>query len=157
MSLFVGVLPIETVLRVWDAFLYEGPRALYRYALAIFKLGESEIRKYRPGDGELFMLVQNLPRTCIDPNILHDFAFVKKGFGSLGQNVIDQKRMFWREQNKTIAHQNSVRSARQNQQGLTVPDQHQKQDGDDTDGESVRRTMGGLRRKASRRFRRIRS
>ena len=155
MSLFVGVLPIETVLRVWDAFLYEGPRALYRYALAIFKLGESEIRKYRPGDGELFMLVQNLPRTCIDPNILHDFAFVKKGFGSLSQSVIDQKRLFWREQNKTIAHQNSVKSARQNNQGLAVP--KEKQDGDETDAESVRRTMGGLRRKASRRFRRMRS
>ncbi|KAF9697030.1 hypothetical protein EKO04_005080 [Ascochyta lentis] len=157
MSLFVGVLPIETVLRVWDAFLYEGPRALYRYALAIFKLGESEIRKYRPGDGELFMLVQNLPRTCIDPNILHDFAFVKKGFGSLSQSVIDQKRMFWREQNKTIAHQNSVKSARQNNQTLGVPAHVQKQEGDETDGESVRRTMGGLRRKASRRFRRMRS
>jgi hypothetical protein len=158
MSLFVGVLPIETVLRVWDAFLYEGPRALYRYALAIFKLGEPEIRKYRPGDGELFMLVQNLPRTCIDPNVLHDFAFVKKGFGSLSQGVIDQKRLFWREQNKTIAHQNSVKSARQNQnqdQSLGVPTQ--KQDGEDTDAESVRRTMGGLRRKASRRFRRMRS
>ncbi|KAF2632463.1 hypothetical protein BU25DRAFT_406989 [Macroventuria anomochaeta] len=155
MSLFVGVLPIETVLRIWDAFLYEGPRALYRYALAIFKLGEPEIRKYRPGDGELFMLVQNLPRTCIDPNILHDFAFVKKGFGSLSQGVIDQKRLFWREQNKTIAHQNSVKSARQNQQGLAVPSQ--KQEGDETDGESVRRTMGGLRRKASRRFKRMRS
>lgn len=157
MSLFVGVLPIETVLRVWDAFLYEGPRALYRYALAVFKLGESEIRKYRPGDGELFMLVQNLPRTCIDPNILHDFAFVKKGFGSLSQSVIDQKRLFWREQNKTIAHQNSVKSARQNNQSLGVPSPGQKQDGDETDGESIRRTMGGLRRKASRRFRRMRS
>ncbi|KAJ4986053.1 TBC domain-containing protein [Stagonosporopsis vannaccii] len=155
MSLFVGVLPIETVLRIWDAFLYEGPRALYRYALAIFKLGEPEIRKYRPGDGELFMLVQNLPRTCIDPNILHDFAFVRKGFGSLSQAVIDQKRLFWREQNRTIAHQNSVKSARQNQHGLAVPTQ--KLDGDETDGESVRRAMGGLRRKASRRFRRMRS
>lgn len=154
MSLFVGVLPIETVLRVWDAFLYEGPRALYRYALAIFKLGEPEIRKYHPGDGELFMLVQNLPRTCIDPNILHDFAFVRKGFGSLSQTVIDQKRMFWREQNKTIAHQNSVRSARQNQQDLGAP---QGRDADETDGESVRRAMGGLRRRASRRFRRMRS
>ncbi|KAH6616661.1 rab-GTPase-TBC domain-containing protein, partial [Boeremia exigua] len=153
MSLFVGVLPIETVLRIWDAFLYEGPRALYRYALAIFKLGEPEIKKYRPGDGELFMLVQNLPRTCIDPNILHDFAFVKKGFGSLSQAVIDQKRLFWREQNKTIAHQNSVKSARQNQQGHASPTQ--RFDGDETDGESVRRAMGGLRRKASRRFRRM--
>lgn len=155
MSLFVGVLPIETVLRIWDAFLYEGPRALYRYALAIFKLGEPEIRKYHPGDGELFMLVQNLPRTCIDPNILHDFAFVRKGFGSLSQAVIDQKRTFWREQNKTIAHQNSVKSARQNQHGLTTPTH--KEPGDDTDGESVRRAMGGLRRRASRRFRRMRS
>lgn len=155
MSLFVGVLPIETVLRIWDAFLMEGPRALYRYALAIFKLGEPEIKKYRPGDGELFMLVQNLPRTCIDPNVLHDYAFVRKGFGSLDQRVIDQKRMFWREQNKTVAHQNSVKSARQNQQGLQVPTQ--RQEGDETDGDSVRRTMGGLRRRASRKFRRMRS
>ncbi|KAJ4412265.1 hypothetical protein N0V91_000734 [Didymella pomorum] len=155
MSLFVGVLPIETVLRIWDAFLMEGPRALYRYALAIFKLGEPEIKKYRPGDGELFMLVQNLPRTCIDPNVLHDYAFVRKGFGSLDQRVIDQKRMFWREQNKTVAHQNSVKSARQNQQGLQVPTQ--RQEVDETDGESVRRAMGGLRRRASRKFRRMRS
>jgi hypothetical protein len=98
MSLFVGVLPIEVVLRVWDAFLYEGPRALFRYALAIFKLGEPEIRRFHPGDGELFMTVQNLPRKCLDPNVLHDIAFVKRGFGSLTQDIIDQKRQFWQQQ-----------------------------------------------------------
>ncbi|KAF2280201.1 uncharacterized protein EI97DRAFT_429958 [Westerdykella ornata] len=98
MSLFVGVLPIEVVLRVWDAFLYEGPRALFRYALAIFKLGEPEIRKFHPGDGELFMTVQNLPRKCLDPNVLHDIAFVKRGFGSLTLDVIEQKRGFWEHQ-----------------------------------------------------------
>ncbi|KAF1842395.1 uncharacterized protein K460DRAFT_261581, partial [Cucurbitaria berberidis CBS 394.84] len=147
MSIFVGVLPIETVLRVWDAFLYEGPRALYRYALAIFKLGEPEIKKYRPGDGELFMAVQNLPRKCIDPNILHDLAFVKKGFGNLSQNVIDQKRLFWREQNK-MAHQVSVKGIR----GVPSP----PNDGEG-DGDSLRKAigMGGLRRKASRRFRKM--
>lgn len=149
MSIFVGVLPIETVLRVWDAFLYEGPRALYRYALAIFKLGEGEIRKYRPGDGELFMTVQNLPRMCLDPNILHDLAFVKKGFGNLSQNVIDQKRLFWREQNK-MTHQTSVKTIRGMQ--LVVP----KEEDEDTD--SLRKAMGmdNLRRKASRKFRRMR-
>lgn len=149
MSIFVGVLPIETVLRVWDAFLYEGPRALYRYALAIFKLGESEIRKYQPGDGELYMTVQNLPRRCIDPNILHDLAFVKKGFGNLSQNVIDQKRMFWRDQNK-MAHQISVKNSRNRQ---LTPSKEESEDGD-----SLRKAMGmnGLRRKASRRFRRMR-
>ncbi|KAL6706608.1 hypothetical protein ACN47E_005364 [Coniothyrium glycines] len=149
MSIFVGVLPIETVLRVWDAFLYEGPRALYRYALAIFKLGENEIRKFQPGDGELYMTVQNLPRRCLDPNILHDLAFVKKGFGNLSQNVIDQKRMFWRDQNK-MAHQTSVKNTATRTRTLGLP-----RDEDD-DGDSLRKAIGlnGLRRKASRRFRR---
>ncbi|KAH8732399.1 rab-GTPase-TBC domain-containing protein [Phaeosphaeriaceae sp. PMI808] len=148
MSIFVGVLPIETVLRVWDAFLYEGPRALYRYALAIFKLSEPDIRKYRPIDPEIFMIVQNLPRTCLDPNILHDLAFVKKGFGNLSQNVIDQKRMFWREQN-LISHQTSVRSNRGNQLAPPTKDE-------ETDNDSVKRSMNGLRRKASRKFRKMR-
>jgi hypothetical protein len=148
MSIFVGVLPIETVLRVWDTFLYEGPRALYRYGLAIFKLSEPEIRKYRPIDPEIFMIVQNLPRKCIDPNILHDLAFVKKGFGNLTQGVIDQKRMFWREQNQ-IAHQKSTRSTRRAQ---TTP--HPKED--ETDNDSLKKSMHGLRRKASRQLRRMR-
>ncbi|EOA82735.1 hypothetical protein ACJQWK_04283 [Exserohilum turcicum] len=151
MSIFVGVLPIETVLRVWDAFLYEGPRALYRYALAIFKLGEPEIRKYRPGDGEIFMAVQTLPRRCLDPNILHDLAFVKKGFGNLSQQVIDQKRMFWREQT-LIAHQNSVKNSNGRRQ---LP--AQVEDDDDGDRDSLRKAMGmnGLRRRASRKFRKM--
>jgi hypothetical protein len=148
MSIFVGVLPIETVLRVWDTFLYEGPRALYRYALAIFKLSEPEIRKYRPSDPEIFMIVQNQPRTCLDPNILYELAFVKKGFGNLSQGVIDQKRLFWREQN-LIAHQTSVRSTRGNRVASSSKD-------DETDNDSTKRSMNGLRRKASRRFRKMR-
>jgi hypothetical protein len=147
MSIFVGVLPIETVLRVWDAFLYEGPRALYRYALAIFKLGEGEIRKYRPGDGELFMAVQNLPRRCLNPNVLHDLAFVKKGFGSLTQNVIDQKRLFWREQTDR-----AKRSASHKQRpgilavkGVSVSENDANRGGNNNMG-------GNMKRKASRRF-----
>jgi len=145
MSIFVGVLPIETVLRVWDAFLYEGPRALYRYALAIFKLGESEIRKYRPGDGEVFMTVQNLPRRCLNPNILHDIAFVKKGFGSLTQNVIDQKRSFWRDQSDRAARSTSQKSRPGNKLPVTKAD---SAIGDD----ESKRGLQGLRRKASKRF-----
>ncbi|RMZ71580.1 GTPase-activating GYP3 [Pyrenophora seminiperda CCB06] len=152
MSIFVGVLPIETVLRVWDAFLYEGPRALYRYALAIFKLGEPEIRKYRPGDGEIFMVVQTLPRQCLDPNILHDLAFVKKGFGNMSQTVIDQKRMFWREQNM-IAHQTSVKK---NTTGRNLQSAAQSPEDEDGDRDSLRKAIGhGLRRRASRKFRKM--
>ena len=150
MSIFVGVLPIETVLRVWDSFLYEGPRALYRYALAIFKLSEPEIRKYRPIDPEIFMIVQNQPRTCLDPNILHELAFVKKGFGNLSQSVIDQKRLFWRDQNR-IAHQTSVRSSRGN--NLL----HTSTEGPENDGTKRALNGLGLRRRASRKFRRMRT
>lgn len=141
MSVFIGVLPVETVLRVWDAFLYEGPRALYRYALAIFKLGEGEIRKYRPGDGELFMTVQNLPRRCLDPNTLHDLAFVKKGFGSLTQNVIDQKRQFWRDQNERTASQRR-----------RPQPQHPAEAVDTAGGDEEKKSLVGLRRRASKRF-----
>jgi hypothetical protein len=142
MSLFVGVLPIEVVLRVWDAFLYEGPRALFRYALGIFKLGEPEIKRFHPGDGELFMAVQNLPRKCLDPNVLHDIAFVKKGFGSLTQNVIDQKRMFWQQQ---IARERSTKkppAVPQKNNMLAV----------EAEVPEEKKGMSGLRRKASRRF-----
>jgi hypothetical protein len=154
MSLFVGVLPIEVVLRVWDAFLYEGPRALFRYALAIFKLGEPEIKKFAPGDGELFMTVQNLPRQCLDPNILHDLAFVKKGFGSLSQNVIDQKMMYWQQE---MARQRSGRKPAAHQTpkpGLMAV----KTEGTGSSpGDEEKKRGGGLRRKASRRlFRRDR-
>ena len=37
MSLFVGTLPIESVLRVWDCLFFEGSKTLFRIALAIFK------------------------------------------------------------------------------------------------------------------------
>ncbi|KAI2477257.1 tbc domain-containing protein [Pyrenophora tritici-repentis] len=151
MMLIKDYLP-KTVLRVWDAFLYEGPRALYRYALAIFKLGEPEIRKYRPGDGEIFMVVQTLPRQCLDPNILHDLAFVKKGFGNMSQNVIDQKRMFWREQTM-IAHQNSVKKSAT---GRTQQSTAQTPEDEDGDRDSLRKAIGhGLRRRASRKFRKM--
>lgn len=65
MSLFIGTLPIESVLRVWDVLFYEGSRVLFRVALMIFKLGEQRIKDV--GDSmELFQVVQSLPRDILD-------------------------------------------------------------------------------------------
>lgn len=33
----------QTLLRIWDCFLLEGPKVLFRFALAILKLHEKEI------------------------------------------------------------------------------------------------------------------
>lgn len=35
--------PVQTMLRIWDTFLYEGSKVLFRFALAIFKYNEERI------------------------------------------------------------------------------------------------------------------
>ncbi|KAI0866331.1 RabGAP/TBC [Xylaria cubensis] len=92
MSCFIGTLPIESTLRVWDVFFYEGSKTLFRIALTVFKLGESEIKKV--GDPmEIFQVVQTIPRTMIDANGLIEACFRRRnGFGHLSQETIEQKR-----------------------------------------------------------------
>ncbi|GFU41280.1 TBC1 domain family member 2B [Nephila pilipes] len=43
LTIFVDNVPVEIYLRIWDAFLYEGSKVLFRYALAFFKSCENEI------------------------------------------------------------------------------------------------------------------
>ncbi|EON65371.1 hypothetical protein W97_04609 [Coniosporium apollinis CBS 100218] len=92
MSCFVGNLPIETVLRVWDSFFYEGSKTLFRIALAVFKMGELDIRAVND-HMEIFQVVQNIPRRLIDANALMETCFKRRnGFGHLSQEIIDMRR-----------------------------------------------------------------
>ncbi|KAF5022901.1 hypothetical protein F66182_5061 [Fusarium sp. NRRL 66182] len=92
MSCFIGTLPIETTLRVWDVFFYEGSKTLFRIALAIFKQGENEIRAVAD-PMEMFGVVQSMPRRLIDANALMEACFKRRnGFGHLSQVQIDEKR-----------------------------------------------------------------
>jgi hypothetical protein len=92
MSCFVGNLPIETVLRVWDSFFYEGSKTLFRIALAIFKTGEWEIRNVNE-HMEIFQVVQLIPRRLIDASALMESCFKRRnGFGHLSQETIDARR-----------------------------------------------------------------
>ncbi|KAI9140134.1 rab-GTPase-TBC domain-containing protein [Paraphysoderma sedebokerense] len=47
LTLFINILPIECVLRVWDCLYYEGNKILYRIALAVLKLNEDKIMKIK--------------------------------------------------------------------------------------------------------------
>ncbi|KAK8079021.1 TBC domain-containing protein [Apiospora phragmitis] len=92
MSCFIGTLPIETTLRVWDVFFYEGSKTLFRIALAIFKIGESEIKSVSD-PMEIFQVVQTIPRRLIDANGLMESCFKRRnGFGHLSQDTIEQRR-----------------------------------------------------------------
>ncbi|PTB43652.1 hypothetical protein M441DRAFT_135870 [Trichoderma asperellum CBS 433.97] len=92
MSCYIGTLPIETTLRVWDVFFYEGSKTLFRVALAIFKLGEAEIKAI--GDPmEMFGVVQSLPRKMLDANKVLETCFKRRnGFNHLSQEVIEERR-----------------------------------------------------------------
>lgn len=92
MNAYVTTLPIETALRIWDAWFYEGSKTLFRMALTILKLGENEIKQVSD-PGESLMVVQNLPRKLIDPTALLELCFKRRnGFGHLSQVEVDQKR-----------------------------------------------------------------
>lgn len=97
MSCFIGTLPIETTLRVWDVFFYEGSRTLFRVALGIFKMGENEIRAVQD-PMEMFGVVQALPRRLLDCNVVMEATFRRRnGFGHLSQETIDERRLERRE------------------------------------------------------------
>lgn len=92
MSGFISNLPIESVLRVWDAFFYEGSKILFRVSLGLFKIAEPAIRAV--GDPvEVFQIVQTTPRKCIDAGALMDLCFKRRnGYGHLSQDDIETRR-----------------------------------------------------------------
>jgi len=97
MSCFIGTLPIETTLRVWDVLFYEGSKTLFRVALGIFKLGEAEIRAV-PDPMEMFSVVQAIPRRLLNCNLVMEATFRRRnGFGHLSQEIIEERRKERRE------------------------------------------------------------
>ncbi|RXG42423.1 hypothetical protein VDGE_07794 [Verticillium dahliae] len=92
MSCFIGTLPIETTLRVWDVFFLESSKTLFRVALTIFKLGEAEIKAVAD-PMEMFSVVQAMPRRLIDANALMESCYKRRNaFGHLNQDTIDALR-----------------------------------------------------------------
>ncbi|KAL8939835.1 MAG: hypothetical protein Q9211_002563 [Gyalolechia sp. 1 TL-2023] len=88
MSMFIGTLPIESVLRVWDVVFYEGSKTLFRIALAIFKMGEQRIKDVNDSM-ELFQVVQAFPRGILDIGTLMNLACRR---GGISQEWITKKR-----------------------------------------------------------------
>lgn len=89
MSMFIGSLPLETTLRVWDCFFYEGSKTFFRVALGIFKAGEREILSVSD-PMEVFQIVQTIPKKLLDANALLDESLSRKY--RMGQGRIDALR-----------------------------------------------------------------
>lgn len=89
MSVFIGTLPLETTLRVWDIFFYEGSKTFFRVSLAIFKACEREIMSVSD-PMEVFQVVQTVPKKLLDVNTLLEDCFVRRH--RVGQGRIEELR-----------------------------------------------------------------
>lgn len=89
MSIFIGTMPLETTLRVWDVFFYEGSKTFFRVSLAIFKACERDILNVSD-PMEVFQVVQTVPKTLLDANTLIEDCFVRRH--RVGQGRIDELR-----------------------------------------------------------------
>ncbi|MGH0154185.1 UNVERIFIED_CONTAM: hypothetical protein FKN15_030037 [Acipenser sinensis] len=71
---FVESLVSDILLRVWDAFLYEGTKVIFRYALALFKYNEEDILKIHD-NLEIYQYLRFFTKTISDGRKLMDIAF----------------------------------------------------------------------------------
>lgn len=76
LCIFIDIIPPVTYLTIWDSFLYEGSKVLFRYALAIFKLCEEGVLE-RCDYMDIFNYLRSVPEPITDIPRLQEAAFHK--------------------------------------------------------------------------------
>ncbi|XP_034390318.1 TBC1 domain family member 2B [Cyclopterus lumpus] len=71
---FVDSLVSDILFKIWDAFLYEGPKIIFRFALALFKYKEEEFLKLQDST-TIFKYLRHFTHTILDSRKLMSIAF----------------------------------------------------------------------------------
>ncbi|XP_064624236.1 TBC1 domain family member 2B-like isoform X4 [Lineus longissimus] len=74
LTVFVDNIPVETFLRIWDDFLYEGTKVLFRFAIAFFKYAEEDILALKDHMA-IHKYLRVLGETMLDCRRLSQIAF----------------------------------------------------------------------------------
>ncbi|XP_027029063.1 TBC1 domain family member 2B isoform X1 [Tachysurus fulvidraco] len=72
---FVDSVVGDILFKIWDAFFYEGPKIIFRFALALFKCKEEEFLKLQDPMA-IFKYLRYFTRTILDARKLMNMAFV---------------------------------------------------------------------------------
>ncbi|KAI8992169.1 rab-GTPase-TBC domain-containing protein [Mycotypha africana] len=75
LTAFTMTLPWESVLRVWDAFYFEGIKVFYRVSLAILELCKEHLLTACPTSSELLAFLLHIPHQYLEPHVLLETAF----------------------------------------------------------------------------------
>lgn len=129
MLVFVGVLPVELVLRVWDIIWYEGLKTIFRILLTLCRLCLDQPQFGREQHDEeqieLYQFMQNYPKSLGDPNTLIDCCFKKiggYGYGFISQDEINKCRDFVaRQRNKLQKRHVPTQLSDDERQALQTP------------------------------------
>eukprot|EP00477_Mikrocytos_mackini_P002354 GAHX01002612.1.p1 GENE.GAHX01002612.1~~GAHX01002612.1.p1 ORF type:complete len:400 (+),score=64.45 GAHX01002612.1:48-1247(+) len=76
LSLFILVLPVDSILRIWDMFLVEGEKILFRVAIALFIMNKEEI-KGAENEADLINCIMNIGMKVNSTKELIDVMFKK--------------------------------------------------------------------------------
>ncbi|NWY01657.1 TBD2A protein, partial [Nothoprocta ornata] len=95
---FVDSLVSDILLRVWDAFLYEGIKVIFRYALAIFKYNEEEILRIHD-NVEIYQYLRFFTRMIVDGRKLMTIAF--NDLNPFPMKLLRNRRTMHREEMET--------------------------------------------------------
>ncbi|XP_077714630.1 TBC1 domain family member 2B [Canis aureus] len=71
---FVDSVVSDILFKIWDSFLYEGPKVIFRFALALFKYKEEEILKLQDSMA-IFKYLRYFTRTILDARKLISISF----------------------------------------------------------------------------------
>ena len=74
MCVFTNTLRPEVALRVWDIFLNEGSKVLFRIAISLFKMNEVKILAVRDA-GDLFTTLREIGKDVLDADALIAAAY----------------------------------------------------------------------------------
>ncbi|NXG47569.1 TBD2A protein, partial [Psilopogon haemacephalus] len=99
---FVDSLVSDILLRVWDAFLYEGSKVIFRYALAIFKYNEEEILRIHDSV-EIYQYLRFFTRMITDGRKLMNIAF--NDLNPFPMKVLRNRRSAHREELEAELHE----------------------------------------------------
>ncbi|XP_061492211.1 TBC1 domain family member 2A isoform X3 [Rhineura floridana] len=91
--IFVDSLVSDILFRVWDAFLYEGTKVIFRYALAIFKYNEEAILRIQDSL-EIYQYFRCFTKTICDGRKLMNIAF--SDMNPFPMKVLQNRRSVYR-------------------------------------------------------------
>ncbi|XP_015922464.2 uncharacterized protein [Parasteatoda tepidariorum] len=74
LAIFFDCVPFETLLRIWDCFLLEGPKVLFRFSLAILKMNERSLLA-KQDTVSIMRQLKSAAKLCFDVDHLFQTAF----------------------------------------------------------------------------------